>query len=294
MPSENWQEVADNWFGACCCSFGGASEKIVGQYVNKHDFSTDTCHLDGASMIICQDDLEGYMFQGPLARYSEHQTNTQICDDSTTCSVKVYNGSIEYVEGNTDSNGPTGCSSTVAGRICMNIAIESPNKKGTELSSFQKCSSTDLYNNRAAEMESGLKGTSNLVQPSLDEILSSKDANFLKLNIDYCCGISEKPLSELPQETEANSALQGRCKWVQNSSVGGGFIIRASKFSHGIKWVEFLCKNCSACLGCYPCSKNASIPLDGGIRLFKCCISTCTPVGGPCDIFRCFFSKCII
>ncbi|KAF5183472.1 hypothetical protein FRX31_026937 [Thalictrum thalictroides] len=26
MPSADWREVADNWFGACCCSFGGISE----------------------------------------------------------------------------------------------------------------------------------------------------------------------------------------------------------------------------------------------------------------------------
>ncbi|XP_061953518.1 uncharacterized protein LOC133675962 isoform X3 [Populus nigra] len=29
MPSVNWPEMADNWFGGCCCSFGGASEKLV-------------------------------------------------------------------------------------------------------------------------------------------------------------------------------------------------------------------------------------------------------------------------
>ncbi|KAL1074155.1 hypothetical protein V6Z11_D11G270200 [Gossypium hirsutum] len=29
MPSSDWREVADNWFGGCCCSFGGISEKLV-------------------------------------------------------------------------------------------------------------------------------------------------------------------------------------------------------------------------------------------------------------------------
>nr|POF27404.1 hypothetical protein CFP56_14518 [Quercus suber] len=29
MPSVNWREAADNWFGNCCCSFGGVSEKLV-------------------------------------------------------------------------------------------------------------------------------------------------------------------------------------------------------------------------------------------------------------------------
>ncbi|CAK8570254.1 unnamed protein product [Lathyrus sativus] len=36
IPSANWREVADNWFGACCCSFEGISEKLVTRYVNSH------------------------------------------------------------------------------------------------------------------------------------------------------------------------------------------------------------------------------------------------------------------
>lgn len=36
LPSVNWTDVADNWFGTCCCSFGGISEKLVTRYVKSY------------------------------------------------------------------------------------------------------------------------------------------------------------------------------------------------------------------------------------------------------------------
>jgi len=34
IPSVNWREATDNWFGNCFCSFGGVSEKLVNGYAN--------------------------------------------------------------------------------------------------------------------------------------------------------------------------------------------------------------------------------------------------------------------
>ncbi|GMH24025.1 hypothetical protein Nepgr_025868 [Nepenthes gracilis] len=57
MPSINWREVADNWFGACCCSFGGISEKLVAKYVKSYACLEGTCLLSTTSVILCKDDL---------------------------------------------------------------------------------------------------------------------------------------------------------------------------------------------------------------------------------------------
>ncbi|KAG9449745.1 hypothetical protein H6P81_009710 [Aristolochia fimbriata] len=62
MPSANWREVADNWFGSCCCSFGGISEKLVYAYANSYTCIKGTCLLDNASITICKDDLLGFVF----------------------------------------------------------------------------------------------------------------------------------------------------------------------------------------------------------------------------------------
>ncbi|XP_054809748.1 uncharacterized protein LOC129311442 [Prosopis cineraria] len=62
MPSVNWREVADNWFGACCCSFGGISEKLVIKYANSYTCAPGVCLLSSTSITICKDDLIEYNF----------------------------------------------------------------------------------------------------------------------------------------------------------------------------------------------------------------------------------------
>ncbi|CAK8564480.1 unnamed protein product [Lathyrus sativus] len=57
MSSANWMEVADNWFGACCCSFGGISEKLVTRYVNSHTCAQGMRLLSSTSVTFSKDDL---------------------------------------------------------------------------------------------------------------------------------------------------------------------------------------------------------------------------------------------
>ncbi|THU69747.1 hypothetical protein C4D60_Mb08t17670 [Musa balbisiana] len=321
MPSVNWQEVADNWFGACCCSFGGISEKLVRQYVNRYSCHEGTCLLDGASIIICQDDLEGYSFQELLAGFSDHKNKDLVACNVINDSVKGGSGQ-DFVEDNADVSVMPGSSSK--GDVCMDLATELPIRKNTDLLSCPILKSSDICNNVRRRTECGLKGCSNPIGSSLDEIQSPQHANFLNLNLDHCCGSSGKPLPEpsdvfpseahcnicdhksnnlvnyassgsmldvpiMPakaQESMTSSGLSGSQKWLHNSSLGGGFIVRTSNLSNDIEWVGFSCKKCSSMIGCYPSFKSTNIPVDGGIRLFKCYTSTSVPVGGPCDVFR--------
>lgn len=62
MPSVDWQDVADNWFGTCCCSFGGVSEQMVMQFAKSYSCTTGVCLITGASVIICKEDLVGCEF----------------------------------------------------------------------------------------------------------------------------------------------------------------------------------------------------------------------------------------
>ncbi|KAJ0893570.1 putative ubiquitin-conjugating enzyme E2-binding protein [Helianthus annuus] len=55
MPSVNWREAADNWFGTCCCSFGGASEKLVAQYANSYSCTPGVCLVDPTSIVLYED-----------------------------------------------------------------------------------------------------------------------------------------------------------------------------------------------------------------------------------------------
>ncbi|KAK3010674.1 hypothetical protein RJ639_011277 [Escallonia herrerae] len=62
MPSVNWREAADNWFGACCCSFGGISEKLVTRYANSSTSAKGMCLLSTTPVVVCKDDLLGCPF----------------------------------------------------------------------------------------------------------------------------------------------------------------------------------------------------------------------------------------
>ncbi|CAK8530694.1 unnamed protein product [Lathyrus sativus] len=57
MSSANWRELADNWFGACFCSFGGISEKLVTRYLNSHTCAQGMCLLSSTSVTFSKDDL---------------------------------------------------------------------------------------------------------------------------------------------------------------------------------------------------------------------------------------------
>ncbi|XP_074586307.1 uncharacterized protein LOC141841990 [Curcuma longa] len=282
MPSVNWQEVADNWFGNCCCSFGGASEKIVSQYVDKYYCSAGTCLLDSASIILCQDDLEGYTIQDLLTGYPDQQINEQA---SNGVRIDSANGSRYCQFAEDVAAGALDFSSSKMGGACIDLAKVAPVEGDIDHLSCSKL--------------------------TIDEMLSTEDANFLNLNSDYCCGKSEKHFSDLPNtissdghchncdDTMCNvlnhtsggsmpgpSTMPSNQKWPHNKSLGGGFIIPTSNFSHDVKWVNVLCKHCSSLIGCYPSSRSANVPLDGGIRLFKFCISTCASIGRTGDIFR--------
>ncbi|KAI9071826.1 hypothetical protein K1719_046200 [Acacia pycnantha] len=63
------------------------------------------------------------------------------------------------------------------------------------------------------------------------------------------------------------------------------FMARSSNLSEDIDWCEFTCPQCKSVLGAYPCCKGDA-PVDGGVRLFKCNISTCLPARGSGDLFR--------
>ncbi|XP_023763899.1 uncharacterized protein LOC111912397 [Lactuca sativa] len=73
MPSVNWREAADNWFGTCCCSFGGVSEKLVAKYANSYTCSSGMCLVDATSVVISKDDLIGHTFPDKI-KLQEHKS----------------------------------------------------------------------------------------------------------------------------------------------------------------------------------------------------------------------------
>lgn len=213
MPSVNWRESADSWFGACCCSFGGISEKLVNRYANSFICKDGKCLLDTASVTVSKDDLEGCKFPDlDVNKIPENETENMRSSEEK---VRCIHHQEEIVH--------------------ANLHCEVP-------------------------------------ETFVDNSLCSSH--------DVCI------MPPTANESAENIKLQNNQISFLNGFLGSVFMARSSSLSKEVEWMEYRCPTCSSLLGACPCNATNHVPLDGGVRLFKCCISTCLPVGGPTDTFR--------
>ncbi|MCD9558706.1 hypothetical protein HAX54_016240 [Datura stramonium] len=243
MPSVDWQDVADNWFGTCCCSFGGVSEKLVMQFGKSYSCTTGVCLITGASVIICNEDLIGCEFPEPKGDQSyDSQVNSAKVASLCPCPVEE------------------------------NIGVK-PNNEVVE-KVINGDSSTCIPSKLKDENE----------MKSLAGVSSEANCHIRNHN-NGCCtnNLSERFLKE--KEFEMNIELLDKQKIFLKGYLGDAFMLRHSNLSKDVKWIEFLCPECSSLIGSYPCSSD-NAPLDDGVRLYKFNISTCLPVHGLNDIFR--------
>jgi hypothetical protein len=111
-------------------------------------------------------------------------------------------------------------------------------------------------------------------------------------NIPSCCTQTSTLKDEDGEHLLSTNArkietveIVGIQKTLLNGFLEDVFMARSSNLSKDIYWHEFTCPQCTTLLGAYPCCEGCA-PADGGVRLFKCYISTCVPVLGSGDVFR--------
>nr|VDD38537.1 unnamed protein product [Brassica oleracea] len=208
MPSVNWRESADNWFGTCCCSFGGISEKMVVKYTNSYACSSGLCLLSATTVLLSEDDLVECIL-----------------------SDKVGMG--------------RGCD---IGRV--------------ELGSGR------------SEVDSESHENGGEVDDSRDKVSS----------VPECCVHDSHGSSE---GFQLDQRLTLDKKFLLDGFLEDVFMAKASNVSKNLDWIELACPECSSPLGAYPsgCGSNNE-PIDGGVRLFKCYISTSPATGESSDVFR--------
>lgn len=109
MPSVNWRDAADNWFGNCCCSFGGASEKLVAEYVKSFTCVPGVCLLNATSVLLSKNDVLGCKFPDvPTKQNFEPDRNPPngVCEkvEAGCCEVlhseDNITGNVEYETSN--------------------------------------------------------------------------------------------------------------------------------------------------------------------------------------------------
>ncbi|XP_058755800.1 uncharacterized protein LOC131629017 [Vicia villosa] len=259
MPSANWREVADNWFGACCCSFGGISEKLVTRYVNSHTCAQGMCLLSSTSVTICKDDLVESDFP---ERCGQLHGCSHVADDFGIDAVSEDVGNFGLNEERTST-----CNDACEVKCAFDENARVSHPGNGKLSNEPDCSdfariSLDLNDN---------EHTSNISSccTHITGILGDKDG--------------EHHLSSNARKIETVEIV-GNQKSLLNGFLEDVFMARSSNLSKNIDWHEFTCPQCSTLLGAYPCCEGCA-PVDGGVRLFKCYISTCLPVLGSGDIF---------
>ncbi|KAL8541550.1 hypothetical protein ACS0TY_002714 [Phlomoides rotata] len=249
MPSVNWRDAADNWFGNCCCSFGGTSEKLVAEYVKSYTCVPGVCLLSATSVLLSKNDVLGCEFPDvPTKQNFEPDRNPP----KGACVSRVSsNGVCEKVE--------AGCCEVLHPKdnITGNVEYET---------------SKDLVDD-----DDSLSHTLSVLHISGNKGLMSENIQNCHIG---CCASDLLETSSKLQMNEGGIELLENQKMFADGYLGNGFMVRSSELSNDIRWITFLCPQCSCLVGAYPCFDD-NVPLDGGIRLFKCYVST-----GSDDAFR--------
>ncbi|CAA7032607.1 unnamed protein product [Microthlaspi erraticum] len=206
MPSINWRESADNWFGNCCCSFGRISEKMVANYTDSYTCSTGLCLLSATTVLLSKDDLIGIgdQFESSVALS---------CD---LVGVDIHENGGESVCGKVDDL-------------------------------MLRCIDKEAMPECCVHDSDGATESFQLEQ---------------KLTLDK--------------------------KFLLDGFLEDVFMAKALNVSKNVEWIEFVCPECSSPLGAYPSGvgSNDKKPIDGGVRLFKCYVSTSSASGEASDVFR--------
>uniref|UniRef100_A0A5B7ALF7 Uncharacterized protein n=1 Tax=Davidia involucrata TaxID=16924 RepID=A0A5B7ALF7_DAVIN len=270
MPSVNWREVADNWFGACCCSFGGISEKLVTRYANSYTCAAGMCLLNTTSVVLSKDDLVGCKLPDCNGSPKKYESEADFAGGNCLTKAMVDNGRVSC------------CENQIDGIHSSNVKLRCICPRKDSLPAHLECEASEKVINAnslscmfpALEIFEGMASA-----PGCCADIRSHVVNH---NEDCSLDTSETSLKE--QNLTTIELLENQKSFL-NGFLGNVFMARSSNVSKDVQWIEFSCHQCSSLLGAYPCG-NDHAPLDGGVRLFKCHISTCLPVGGFNDLFR--------
>lgn len=287
MPSVDWEDVADNWFGGCCTSFGGAGEKLVSQFINAYGRLEGTSLLDATAITVETDYLEsdlvsqiaGSSLSRDFVAMKEAIFDVTVGKDHTTGKIKLKNSEkqakITFTHAQPPINleeGPSVSSSETNG---VSPQINQPVTSQLE-------ADTDVYFEKSEN------------DFCVENMGKSKEVDLSLGDLGHCCcvnGSNGKAEDNPSQMSLGNDKKQNTLeikrdyKLTKTISLGSSFVVKASNLLNEFEWVELFCGRCSSPLGSYP-SQCSPVPADGRVRLFKCYTSTEIPVTGPHDAFR--------
>ncbi|XP_021714576.1 uncharacterized protein LOC110682538 [Chenopodium quinoa] len=217
LPSVNWTDVADNWFGTCCCSFGGISEKLVNKYVKSYRCAEGSCLLTAASVILCKDDVSGFKSPKDLIRSGENEGWGDIDVNSIS-------------------------------DVGASILVESPLFHDSSAKLSSEHISTDM-NREPLELCEDQEEKPSCVPARVD---SATDAEAAHSGCEHDTLESSKN-----EPAGGPAALEADQKSFLNCYLGNAFLFRLDGLSKDIDWIDFACPQCCCTVGAYPCSDGS-------------------------------------
>ncbi|KAJ1418036.1 Ubiquitin-conjugating enzyme E2-binding protein [Sesbania bispinosa] len=336
MPSANWREVADNWFGACCCSFGGISEKLVMRYPEYCgsivDNPGDDVSKGKANFVLNKERTSTHSDAGEVTRAFDEDLRISLpeneklsvnfrydaaknepdCDSSHSCPdlnnledvAKTPSCCAHMTSVLGDEEGEHHLCGTARNGGMPTETMEILGNEKSPLNGFLEVTRAFDEDLRISHPENeklsvNFRYDAAKNEPDRDSSHSCPDSNNTEdvAKTPSCCAHMTSVLGDEDGEhhlcgsarnggmlTETMEIL-GNQKSLLNGFLEDVFMARSSNLSKDIVWHEYTCPECISLVGSYPCCEGDSTPVDGGVRLFKCYISTCAPVGGSGDVF---------
>ncbi|KFK33596.1 hypothetical protein AALP_AA5G034500 [Arabis alpina] len=291
MPSINWRESADNWFGTCCCSFGGISEKMVAKYTNSYTCSSGMCLLSATTVLLSKDDLIEFVSSG-----GDGIEERFVSSLALSCDLGgVESGSRgESIRGQVDDSmrkaAMSECcvhdapDSSESLKLNQQFEFVSSGRNGIE-NQFESSSTLSSDCGGAESSYRSSEGYENGGE-SIRGLACGEVDGSSKAMMNECC-VHDSPDSSESLRLEQQLLTLDK-KFLLDGFLEDVFMAKASNVSKNVEWIEYVCSECSSPLGAYPSSGglNSDKPIDGGVRLFKCCISTSSVSSESSDVFR--------
>ncbi|KAG4123366.1 hypothetical protein ERO13_D11G322533v2 [Gossypium hirsutum] len=230
-------------------------EKLVTRFANSYRCAKGVCLLNFTTILLFKDDLVAF---------------------------KLYNGTHEY-QPRPDFSSDSGLSEDMLSSqertndLCeklSSIHLKDNSVSTSALVTKEKASGNEFFSalplSDFSETETSARGccvhTADHIQNHFDE--GSQHS------VPVTCPVDQN-----------TSQLLANQKLFLNGFLGNVFMAKSYNLSMDIDWMEFVCPNCLSLLGAYP-FYNGAAPIDGGVRLFKCYVSTSSSAGGSGDLFR--------
>ncbi|BBN08363.1 ubiquitin-protein ligase E3 D [Marchantia polymorpha subsp. ruderalis] len=259
LPSMEWRELADHWFGTCCCSDGAKTENLVAQFQQLMTPTRGLCLVGSTTCIIHSDDLVNGTQPHRKSSTIESSRGENVGVKEELSRSAVLSPEVVDETGKT-TRGRSG-HGLVVGCVPAALATDASEADtcGSVVTSQDAEDDVPVESKQSAEQKLVVTGGDH----SMVETIEQRHAC-----VTHCGGkhgVKREKLSTDPVAT---------CKPMAN-----GFMSGPSAASNSPNWTPVNCHSCSSLIG-------VTSGEEEGVQLFKCHVSTDESAGGPSDIFR--------